>query len=314
MADYSEHIAPFTARLMGPCFLTISLSARFSEKIMIVLSTIFIFLIGLFPSAIPGFSQSFSYPWLERYRQPENIVNRIPVPDGYERINTTPGTFADWLRWLPLKEGRPPVYLFNGQKKGNQEAHFAVVDIDVGKGDLQQCADAVIRLRAEYLYFIGEYDTIHFKFTSGHEAKFRKWIEGYRPVISGNEVRWVKSAKRDSSYTSFREYLNSVFMYAGSYSLSRELCRVKDLREMKIGNVFIEGGFPGHAVIVVDMAVNGRTGKRLFLLVQSYMPAQEIHILKNPIDSKLNPWYELEFGETLYTPEWTFRKSDLKRF
>ena len=281
---------------------------------MTVLSTILIFLIGLFPFAIPGFSQSFSYPWLERYEQSESIVNRIPVPDGYERINTIPGTFEDWLRWLPLKEGRPPVYLFNGQKKGNQDAHFAVVDIDVGKGDLQQCADAVIRLRAEYLYSIGEFDTIHFKFTSGHEAEFRKWIEGYRPVVSGNKVRWVKSAKRDSSYTSFREYLNSVFMYAGSYSLSRELCEVKDLREMKIGDVFIEGGFPGHAVIVVDMAVNGRMGKRLFLLVQSYMPAQEIHILKNPIDSKLNPWYELEFGERLYTPEWTFSKSDLKRF
>ncbi len=44
------------------------------------------------------------------------------------------------------------------------------------------------------------------------------------------------------------------------------------------------------------------------------MPAQVIHILKNRVDSKLNPWYELEFGERLYTPEWTFSKSDLKRF
>jgi hypothetical protein len=281
---------------------------------MRVLSTMPIFLIGLFSSAIPGFSQPYSYPWLERYEQSESIVNRIPVPDGYERINTIPGTFAEWLRWLPLKKGRPPVYLFNGRKKSNQEAHFAVVEIDIGKGDLQQCADAVIRLRAEYLYSIGRYDAIHFKFTSGHEAKFRKWIAGYRPLVSGNKVRWVKSAKRDSSYTSFREYLNTVFMYAGSYSLSRELCEVKDLKEMKIGDLFIDGGFPGHAIIVVDMAVNRRMKKKLFLLAQSYMPAQEIHILKNPMNPKLNPWYELEFGETLQTPEWTFNKSDLKRF
>jgi len=103
-------------------------------------------------------------------------------------------------------------------------------------------------------------------------------------------------------------------MYAGSYSLSQELYKIKDLSEMRIGDVFIEGGFPGHAVIVVDMAINRRTGKKLFLLAQSYMPAQGIHILKNPMNPKLNPWYELEFGETLQTPEWTFNKSDLKRF
>lgn len=281
---------------------------------MIVLSTILIFLFGLFSSAIHGSPQPYSYLWLERYEQSESIVNRIPVPDEYERINTTPGTFEDWLRWLPLKKGRPPVYLFNGRKKANQEAHFAVVEIDIGKGNLQQCADAVIRLRAEYLYSIGRYDAIHFKFTSGHEAGFRKWIAGYRPVVNGNRVSWVKSTNKDSSYTSFREYLNTVFMYAGSYSLSQELYKIKDLSEMRIGDVFIEGGFPGHAVIVVDMAVNRRTGKKLFLLAQSYMPAQEIHILKNPMNPKLNPWYELEFGETLQTPEWTFNKSDLKRF
>ena len=83
---------------------------------------------------------------------------------------------------------------------------------------------------------------------------------------------------------------------------------------MRIGDVFIQGGFPGHAVMVVDMAVNGRTGEKLFLLIQSYMPAQEIHVLKNPSDSADGPWYELDFGETLRTPEWTFSKDDLKRF
>jgi hypothetical protein len=172
----------------------------------------------------------------------------------------------------------------------------------------------VIRLRAEYLYSIGEYDAIHFKFTSGHNAEFRKWIKGYRPIVNGNNVRWEKSAKRNSSYASFRKYLNTIFMYAGSYSLSRELRRVQNINEMKIGDVFIEGGFPGHAVIVADMAVNRETGKKLFLLVQSYMPAQDIHILKNSVDSELSPWYDLEFGETLYTPEWTFSNTDLRRF
>ena len=41
---------------------------------------------------------------------------------------------------------------------------------------------------------------------------------------------------------------------------------------------------------------------------------QEIHILRNPSDPRLSPWYLLDFGETLVTPEWTFRKTDLRRF
>ena len=48
------------------------------------------------------------------------------------------------------------------------------------------------------------------------------------------------------------------------------------------GDVFIKGGSPGHAVIVVDVAIYTQTGKKVFLLAQSYMPAQQIHILVNP--------------------------------
>jgi len=63
----------------------------------------------------------------------------------------------------------------------------------------------------------------------------------------------------------------------------------------------------------VDMAQNPKTGQKLFLLAQSYMPAQETQILKNPNNSALSPWYELK-NETLETPEWTFEPSDLRRF
>ncbi len=84
--------------------------------------------------------------------------------------------------------------------------------------------------------------------------------------------------------------------------------------KMKIGDVFIQGGSPGHAVIVVDLAVNPRTKEKIFLIAQSYMPAQEIQILKNPNDNRISPWYSVRFGEILETPEWTFRKNNLKRF
>jgi len=282
---------------------------------MVALPKVLILLCGIFGIAGYASPQSLHYPWLEAYHPSEAIINRIPVPDGYERVPVVPGSFEDWLRHLPLKEGKPPVYLFDGRLKGNQTAHFAVIDMDVGNRNLQQCADAVIRLRAEYFYSVGKYDSIHFNFTSGHSAKFLRWIKGYRPVIGGpdrNIVRWIRSARVDSSYSSFRAYLDSVFMYAGTYSLSRELHRI-DVMEMRIGDVFIQGGFPRHAVLVVDMAINEETGRRLFLLAQSYMPAQDVHILKNQNDPSLSPWYELDFGEMLLTPEWVFSRDDLRR-
>ena len=218
------------------------------------------------------------------------------------------------MRHIPLKKGKPPVLLYDGREKSNQGVHYAVVDIDVGNRDLQQCADAVMRLRAEYLYSKGNHETIHFNFTSGDRADFAKWAEGYRPVVDGNNVKWIKSAAEDSSHGSFRAYVDRVFAYAGSHSLSKELTRIEDVAKMRIGDVFIQGGFPGHAIIVVDMVVNRESGKKLFLLAQSYIPAQDIHILKNPNDDALDPWYEVDFGESLHTPEWTFGKNDLKRF
>ena len=260
----------------------------------------------------PG--QSNPYPWLESYSPRDAVVNRIPAPAGCRRVEVEQGSFAYWLRHLPLKRGDPPVRLYDGRLKSNQSVHFAVVDIDVGTRDLQQCADAVIRLRAEYLYSRGDYSAIHFNFTSGHRADFARWIEGYRPVVKGNSVRWVRSAERDASYRSFREYLDKVFEFAGTFSLSRELAPVSDVRDMRIGDVFVQGGFPGHAAIVVDMVECGRAGDRLFVLAQSYMPAQDIYIPRNPTEPALDPWYRLDFGDELKTPEWTFRRRDLRRF
>lgn len=59
-----------------------------------------------------------------------------------------------------------------------------------------------------------------------------------------------------------------------------------------------------------------KLGKKVFLLAQSYMPAQHTHVLVNPNNRGLSPWYELSATDEGYltTPEWTFQKKDLKRF
>jgi len=254
------------------------------------------------------------YPWLKPGEVVESLDSRIAPPAGFERVQAPPGSFAAWLRRLPLKPGCPPVLLYNGQPKARQDVHAAVVAMDVGREDLQQCADAVIRLRAEYLRSKGDAAAIRFHFTSGDLAEYVRWSAGYRPIVAGNRITWARRSEPDDSYESFRRYLDTVFKYAGSDSLSRELIPVRSVAEIEAGDVFIHGGFPGHAVIVADVARLRVPGKKVFLLAQSYMPAQEVHVLKNLADMSLSPWYSADFGETLVTPEWSFGRDELRRF
>lgn len=255
-----------------------------------------------------------TYPWATMYNPVQSIQNRIETPEGYQRMALPKGSFGEWLRGLPLKPGKPKVMLYNGQEKGNQEAQFAVMDIDVGKRDLQQCADAVMRLRGEFLFSTNQFEAIHFNFTNGEPCTWNKWREGYRPVFAGAKTTWSKKAQPADDHQSFRSYMDMVFMYAGTASLEKELTRIGTLKELQIGDVLIQGGFPGHAVLVVDVAENPDTGKKMYMLAQSYMPAQDIHILQNPNDPKLSPWYDASAAGPVETPEWTFLQQDLRRF
>lgn len=252
------------------------------------------------------------HPW-----QPtatNTIVSTIGVPAGYQRIAADRNSFGNWLRHLPLKTAGTPVRLFNGRLKGSQSVHHAVVDIDTGERDLQQCADAVIRLRAEYLYFSRQFTNITFNFTSGDPCRFDWWYSGYRPIISGNKVDWKKQAAIDYGYPNFRKYLTKVFAYAGTLSLARDLGSRTTVDDMAIGDVFVQGGSPGHAVLVLDMARHPTTKQQIFLLGQSYMPAQDFHVLKNHENRSLSPWFTIARRGKLRTPEWEFDWSQLKHF
>ena len=254
------------------------------------------------------------YLWIQAYDSSQSICERITPPQGFQRVEAAQGSFADWLRHLPLKPEGSKVHLYNGQLKGRQDVHYAVIDIDPGKKDLQQCADAVMRLRGEYLFAKNDLAALHFNYTSGHEVGFKKWGEGYRPQVRGNNVSFTKTASPDGSWSSFRKYMDAVFTYAGTLSLSKEMKKVSDVKSIQAGDVFILGGSPGHAMIVIDVAEKPGTGQKVFMLAQSYMPAQEMHIVKDPADENEGPWYSTDFGNDLHTPEWDFTKDQLKRF
>jgi hypothetical protein len=260
---------------------------------------------------------TINYAWISKseYKNSESIVNQIPVPKGYKRVETKNGSFAEWLRYLALNPENTKVLLFDGREKPYQTGAYRIINIDIGNADLQQCADAIMRLKAEYHYSKGEFDKIHFNFSSGHKVSFDDWRKGRKPVISGNTVSFSSfNGKTDNSYNNFKKYLKTIFSYAGTASLEKELLTRNPI-EISAGDLFIKGGFPGHAVIVMDVAENIKNGDRIFLLAQSYMPAQSIHILKNlHHNTNFSPWYPANFGETLHTPEWDFKKVALKKW
>lgn len=266
------------------------------------------------------------------------LSDRFVPPSGSFRETCTPGSFGAYLHGLPLKPEGAQVHLFDGTLKRWQGAQAAVIDMSVGTKDLQQCADAVMRLRAEYLFALGRKAEIAFHFTNGFSAPFTPWMKGERIRVTRNKCSWTASGKRGATHDDLLEYLQTVFTYAGTRSIGKDLLdsvpwpgQAADLltptstsqrntpeipvwrTPVKVGDVFVQAGSPGHAVIVVDVAEN-RMGEQVFLLAQSYMPAQEIHVLKNLEHPDLSPWFKLNDGEQLETPEWTFRWEDRKRW
>lgn len=254
------------------------------------------------------------------------VATRFPAPAGYERGAAAPDSFAAYLRGLPLKPDGAQVMLYDGRFKPNRGVYAAVVDLPIGPveagryglRDLHQCADAVIRLRAEYLFARQRYDDIRFRFTSGFLAEYSRWRRGERIVVRGRDVRWAHTGRPGDDARNFWGYLETVFSYAGTASLARELKAASAAGAPRIGDVFIQPGRgqgrAGHAVIVVDAAADPRRRRAIFLLAQSYMPAQELQVLANPNDARLSPWYASDFGGTLVTPEWTFAAADRRSF
>ncbi len=242
------------------------------------------------------------------------IRDRVLLPEGFQRISPNKNSFGYYLQNFPLKPHGTKVYLHDGTPKYTQGYHLAVLDIDTGKRNLQQCADAIIRLRAEYLYAQADHDDIQFHFTNGFLAKYSRWKTGERISVKDNTVKWYNATSADSSYKTFRKYMDMVFSFAGTLSLEKELTS-KSIKELDIGDVFIQGGSPGHAVIVVDVAVHDISGEKLFLIAQSYMPAQDIHIIKKNKNLNFSPWYSaIEIQQELKIPEWSFSPQDLKSF
>ena len=241
----------------------------------------------------------------------ETLETRIHVPEGYERTTADEGSLTAFLREFPMKPDGAKVHLYDGSEKNTQNDHVAVFDLPLENYDLQQCADSVMRIYAEYYWATQQYDKIKFHFTNGFLAEYGKWRDGNRISVNGNNVSWIKQKSKDTSYECFVRYLRTVFCYAGTLSMERE-SQPTTLSAIKPGDVFLYGASPGHVVMIVDVCEN-EMGQKAFLLAQGYMPAQEFHLLKNN-DHPEDPWYyESEVTYPFQTPEYLFQEGSLRK-
>ncbi len=267
------------------------------------------FLLLIIPTALIAFISVGRFAWRRSANSSDDVdagMVKIPhlQPVAYPR-----DSWCYFLQHLPVQDG--PILDFKGNPVEDQEKHVAILSYDVGHADLQQCADALIRLRSEYLFGQKKYDQIGFHFNSGDYYTFSAYLHGMRPVLQANSIHLRQTAAPIDiiSHTALRRYLDIVYAYANTVSLCREL---KSASRLETGTVIIFPGHPGHCCLVMDEALSDR-GDTLYKLVEGYMPAQSIYVLANPYEPEWSPWYHLGKG-AIQTASCRFESYYLKKF
>lgn len=235
-------------------------------------------------------------------------IGDIPLCPSCKESESSTHQFGKFLKKLALHPSSYPVHLYTGAVKGNQSSAYQVLKLDIGDKNLLQCADAVMRIRAEYLKSENLESNIKFLLANNQWAEWNKWGNGERPKLQTNDkFSWSVSAQPDESATTFTKYLEFVYNYANTVSLKTSLKPRKN--SIEPGDVFVQGGYPGHAVIVLRVAKDDQN-RDVVMLAQSYMPAQEIHVLKNGTTN--SPWFIFDPSASSFnTPDWTFKPQDL---
>lgn len=245
------------------------------------------------------------YAWLGSERTVPKAVasleQRFPTPPGYVRVKVEPASFAHWLRTLPMAEEGTPVTTFDGKQTlaADDDYLAGVIAIDVGNADLQQSSDVIIRLHAEYLWWRGDKDKISYLSASKLNMPLSRWEKGQRLLPNGPKVSWVlKDKPSELDYKEFRRYLDVVFNWANSTSLSPRSTVVGDPQDLTPGDFFLQSSAPNHVAVVLDLAQKP-SGERLALIGQARSPAESIHVVR---PGKATPWFSVRPPVPMTTP------------
>ncbi|HEX2870782.1 MAG TPA: DUF4846 domain-containing protein [Polyangiaceae bacterium] len=268
-------------------------------------------------AAAPFVPDPKRYPWLgdERdFPKPDaSLEQRFPTPPGYTRVKVTAGSFSEWLRTLPMAPEGTPTKSFDGKETlaADDDYLAGVVAIDTGTPDLQQSSDVIIRLHAEYLWSRGEKDKISYLSATKLNMPFSRWEKGQRLIPQGPNVFWViKGKPSEVDHPEFRKYLDAVFNWANSTSLSPRSTAVEEPKDLVAGDFFLQSVEPNHVAVVLDVAEKP-SGERVALLGQARNPAESIHVVR---PGKATPWFSVRPPVPVLTPHSkALAWSDLRR-
>ncbi|WP_289045983.1 DUF4846 domain-containing protein [uncultured Olleya sp.] len=286
---------------------------RKAALIILIIVTLVLLFYQLTPKPIKHFVNAVTKTVKLLDKDSLTIASRVNTPKGFERVSYPKGSFQEYLRHYNLKPFGSKIINYDNSEYYWQKGHIGILEVPVPKNGLQQCADALIRIRSEYLWDTNQKDKIGFNFTSGHYCSWSKYAKGYRPKVNGNKVTFNKTAREDYSKSNFYKYLNLIYMYSGTLSLYNELNAITQIQDLKIGDMLILGGSPGHIVMITDEAINSK-GQKLFLLFQGNTPAQSVHLVKNLEDMTISPWYDLKMNAIIPVSNYTFYNSKFVRF
>jgi len=232
------------------------------------------------------------YAWLSKRSRAsyEPLIHRIPPPEGFSRADVPQGSFADWLRHLPVAPSDRPVTNSKRQTviPAGDDRIAAVIDLQPGAGNLLLSPAMMVRLRAEFLWSAGKLDALAFHYTSGHPARWADWAAGARPTVKGKLVTFRQERPPDDSRDSFCSYLETVFRYTTVYSVFQDSEKSAD-GTIAPGDMFILTGRAAHALMVLDVATNP-AGRVKVLLGQGGNPAQTFHVIRADDGS---PWFSV---------------------
>jgi hypothetical protein len=254
-------------------------------KKFLVRTFLVLLVVGLIGGGWLYYVSTHSNPWHAE------TIGDIPAPKGYSRVEASKGSYAEYLRNLPLKEAGTKIQLFTGGNANLQWLGTAVIDNPL-LSNYEQCADVTMRLRAEYLWQQGRYSDICFR------------------DVNGNNVRY----KGGSSRKLFEKYMRQIYGICSTYSVFNETSP-RSIKDVQAGDVLVYparmGAKYGHAVLVVDVAKNA-SGKVAIMCAEGNTPARDQHIVRNlnPLD---NPWFFFDESDDVFVVgPFYFNKNELR--
>jgi len=223
------------------------------------------------------------------------LRKNLSCPTGYSKVRSL-NEFADFLKKISLipelaYDTETAVTFF-----GYNYMYHASFNLRPGNTDFNEGNNQIIRLLAEFNWFNKKYKRIVFSNYYDRQISYKEWLK-------------FNYEYKEESYESLWAYLNSLFS-DGSAKFP-ETVKVK-ADDIQIGDIFMSDNYFEKVVIVVDIAEDKLTGRKIVVLAQGSKNLPGLHILLNSSNTYLEKWFETD--GVIFTPEGNFDINDLRRF